>query len=405
MTKTYDEINEKIKNGNVVVLTADKFIEVVEKKGLREAAQEVDVVTTATFGPMCSSGVFINFGHSNPKIKAGGGEAYINEVPAYAGLAAVDLYIGATGSQWNDPKNQVHPGRFSYGGGHVIEDIVRGKDLKLKVHAYGTDCYPRKELETLINIKDLNEATLYNPRNCYQNYNVAVNLSDKTIYTYMGTLKPNAGNINYSSAGQLSPLLKDPMYKTIGIGTRIWIAGAQGYITGCGTQHDPQVQRNDADVPMGGAGTLAVTGNLKEMDAKYLRGTSVQGYGTSLTVGIGVPIPILNEEIAKYAAIKDDEIVAPIVDYGNDYPKCKARNYGHVTYAELKSGKINLQGKEVRTSSLSSYYVALEIASRLKDEITNGEFLLSKPAELLPSVDSDKTFKPLNYREPKKEVI
>ncbi|MFH1126623.1 MAG: homocysteine biosynthesis protein [archaeon] len=402
MTKTYDEINEKIQNKEAVVLTADQFIEAVESKGLTDAAKEVDVVTTATFGPMCSSGVFINFGHSNPKIKAGGGEAYINEVPAYAGLAAVDLYIGATACQWNDPRNQIHPGKFAYGGGHVIEDLVRGKDLKLKVHAYGTNCYPRKELETWINIRDLNEAILFNPRNCYQNYNVAVNLSNKPIYTYMGTLKPNAGNINYSSAGQLSPLLKDPLYKTIGIGTRIWVAGAQGYITWHGTQHNPNAERNEHGVPMGGAGTVAVIADLKQADAKYLRGASLQGYGMSLALGIGVPIPILNEEVARFAALKDEDISAPVVDYSYDYPYCKPKHYGFATYAELKSGMVNVKGKDIPTSALSSYYCALEIAGKLKDEIDDGRFLLSKPAELLPGAGSDKKFKPLNHRETEK---
>ena len=405
MPKTYEEINKKIKNNEAVVLRADEFIELVDKKGLKEAAKEVDVVTTATFGPMCSSGLFINFGHSNPKIKSGGGEAYINEVPAYTGLAAVDLYIGATACQWNDPRNQIHPGKFAYGGAHVIEDLAKGKDVRLKVHAYGTDCYPRKELDTWINIKDLNEAILYNPRNCYQNYNAAVNLSKKTIYTYMGTLKPSGENITYSSAGQLSPLLKDPLYKTIGIGTRIWLAGAQGYISWYGTQHNPNAERNNKDIPTGGAGTLAVVGDLKEMDAEYLRGTSMQGYGATLTVGIGVPIPLLDEEVAKYAAIKDEDISAPIVDYGNDYPICKSSDLGHVTYAELKSGKIKFKGKEVQTSSLSSYNKALEIAEKLKQEIKQGKFLLSRPAQLFPSSDTDKTQKPLNYKEPKKEIF
>ena len=74
----------------------------------------------------------------------------------------------------------------------------------------------------------------------YQNYNVAVNLSDKTIYTYMGVLKPRMGSAGYSSAGQLSPLLKDPYYKTIGIGTRIFLGGGIGYVAWPGTQFNPE---------------------------------------------------------------------------------------------------------------------------------------------------------------------
>ena len=205
MPKTIQEINSKIKQGRAVVVTAEEIIEIVKQEGVKTAAEKVDVVTTGTFGPMCSSGAYFNIGQAKPKIKLGGGHAFLNDVPAYAGFAAVDLYVGATALPEHDPRNQVYPGRFTYGGAQVIEDLVAGKDVRLSATAYGTDCYPRKKLETWINIKDMNEAVLFNPRNCYQNYNVAVNLSDKVIYTYLGMLKPHLGNANYCSAGQLSP--------------------------------------------------------------------------------------------------------------------------------------------------------------------------------------------------------
>ena len=191
MSKTIAEINEKIRKGQAVVVTAEEVIDLVRDKGLKKAAQEVDVVTTATFGPMCSSGAYLNTGHPTPRMKFGGGSVHLNDVPAYSGFAAVDIFIGATALPDNDPRNKIHPGEFSYGGGHVIEELVAGKDIRLVATAYGTDCYPRKRIETLINIKDINEAVLFDIRNAYQNYNVAVNLSDKTIYTYMGVLKSN----------------------------------------------------------------------------------------------------------------------------------------------------------------------------------------------------------------------
>ena len=225
MAKTIKEINEKIKNGKAVVVTAEEIIDIVAEKGVTAAAKEVDVVTTGTFGPMCSSSAYFNFGHTKPRMKIGGGTCTMNNVPAYTGLAAVDVIMGATACQDGDPRNSVFPGAFRYGGAHVIEDLVAGKSVVLKASGYGTDCYPRKELETEIKLKDMNEAVLFNPRNCYQNYNVAVNLSDKVIYTYMGTLRPRLANANYSCAGQLSPLMNDPCYKTIGIGTRIFLGG------------------------------------------------------------------------------------------------------------------------------------------------------------------------------------
>jgi uncharacterized protein (DUF39 family) len=396
--KTIKEINQKIKKGEVVVVTAEEVIDLVAKKGAKKAAEEVDVVTTGTFGPMCSSGAYFNIGHSKPRIKLGGGTCKLNDVPVYTGFAAVDIYLGATAIPDDDPRNKIFPGEFKYGGAHVIQEIVAGADVRLEATAYGTDCYPRRKLETLINIKDLNEAVLFNIRNCYQNYNVAVNLSDKMIYTYMGALKPNLGNANYCSAGQLSPLLKDPYYKTIGMGTKIFLGGGVGFVAWQGTQHNPSVPRKANGLPQAPAGTLAVIGDLKQMKPEWLVGTSMLGYGATLIVGIGVPIPVLDEEVIKYAAIKDEEIYTQVVDYGQNYPQCIPGSLGEVNYAQLKSGKITVQGKAVPTGNLSSYSKAREIAEELKSWIKKGDFFLSEAVGPLPGAESGYTFKPLKER-------
>jgi len=398
MAKTIAEINEKIRKGKAVVLTAEEVIDVAKEKGVSRAADEIDVVTTGTFGPMCGSGVFLNIGHSRPRIKLGGDKVYLNDVLVYTGMAAVDIFLGATAMPDDDPRNKFYPGEFNYGGGHVIEELVAGKDIRLAATAYGTDCYPRKKLETLINIKDINEAILFNIRNAYQNYNVGVNLSAKVIYTYMGVLKPNLGNAHYSNAGQLSPLFNDPYYKTIGVGTKIFLGGGMGYVAWHGTQHNPTALRGDNGVPRRGAGTLAVIGDLKQMKPQWLIGTSMLGYGCTITVGIGVPIPILSEEILRFTMVTDAGILAPIVDYSEAYPQMKPDILGEVSYAELKSGRIKVQGKDVPTGSLSSYPKAVEIANILKKWIEKGEFLLTEPVAPLPGVESGITFKPLKER-------
>ncbi len=383
--RTIDEINEKIEKGEVVVLTAEEFSSLVKEVGPVKAAKEVDVVTTGTFSPMCSSGVFLNFGHSVPTIKAY--KVWLNGVPAYGGIAAVDIYLGATELREDDPLNKVFPGQFLYGGGHVIHDLVAGKKIHLKALGYGTHCYPRKSLEKEITIHDLKDAILCNPRNAYQNYNVAINLSDKILYTYMGVLKPNIGNANYATAGCLSPLLKDPYLKTIGIGTRIFLGGAQGYVVWAGTQFKTDVKRTEKGAPLQPGATLMVMGNLKEMSPEWLVGVSITGYGASLAVGIGIPIPILNEQVAEWAGLSDEELFAPIVDFSYDYPNGIHRNYGIVSYAELKSGKINILGKEVPTHPVSSLYKARKIAEILKDWIKTGKMRLTEPVAGLNGVE------------------
>ena len=383
VTKTYAEINHKIKSGEVVVVTAEEMIDIVREEGEVEAARHVDVVTTGTFAPMCSSGAFINFGHAVPTIKAS--KVWLNNVPAYGGIAAVDCYLGVTETTDDDPLNRVYPGEFRYGGGHVIQDLVAGKKVLLRAQGYGTDCYPRTSLEKEITLKTLPHAVLFNPRNAYQNYNCAVNASNKTIYTYMGTLKPRLANANFCSAGQLSPLFNDPNYETIGIGTRIFLGGGIGYVTGAGTQHKPGLKRTPRGAPLTPAGTLSVTGDLKTMSPRWLVGASIQGYGCSLSVGLGIPIPILNEQMAAYTAVSNAELFTQVVDYSHDYAHGTGKTLGQVSYADLFAGQITLEGRTIATFPLSSMMRAREIAQLLKDWILKRKFYLGEPQETLPA--------------------
>ncbi|MFZ2088011.1 MAG: homocysteine biosynthesis protein [Desulfobaccales bacterium] len=386
VNKTFQEINDKIKKGKAVVVTAEEMIGIVRQKGEAAAARKVDVVTTGTFSTMCSSGAFLNFGHSKPPIKAS--KVWLNRVPAYAGVAAVDVYLGATEPTEDDPLNKVYPGEFKYGGGHVIQDLVAGKPVHLVAEGYGTDCYPNKRLEKEITLKDMVNAVLCNPRNAYQNYNCAVNLSKRIIYTYMGPLRPRGGNANYCTAGALSPLMNDPYFKTMGIGTRIFLGGGVGYICFPGTQHHPDRPRTPNGIPTRPAGTLMVIGDLKHMSPRYLVGVSLLGYGCSLALGLGVPIPILNEEMARFCGVSNEDIITPVVDYGQDYPTGTGKVLGEVSYAQLMSGKIMLDNHEIPTVPLSSLVRAREVANALKDWILSGRFLLGEPVDLLPSAET-----------------
>jgi len=369
--KKIEEINEKIKRGDVCVVTAEEMKEIVEEIGAEKAYKEVDVVTTGTFGAMCSSGVFMNFGHADPPIKMQ--RVWLNDVEAYTGIAAVDAYLGVT---------QLSESREDYGGAHVIEELVSGKDVELRAVGYGTDCYPRKNIVTEISLEDLNQAVMVNPRNAYQRYKAATNSSDRILRTYMGTLLPNFGNVTFAGCGEISPLNNDPEYRTIGIGTRIFLCGAKGYIIGVGTQHSPPF------------GTLMVKGDLKEMKPEFMKAIVMPGYGVTLCLGIGIPIPIIDVEMAKATAIRDDQIFTEIIDFGvprRDRPVVKK-----VSYAELKSGKVEINGEDVRVSSLSSLYMARKVMEELKRMIERGEFLLTAPVERLPT---KAVFKPMRQRE------
>ena len=383
--KTIAEINARIKQGKAVVLNAAEMTEAVRRMGKAKAAREVDVVTTGTFSPMCSSGLLFNIGQQSPPALRTSSVS-LNNVPAYAGMAAVDSYLGATETAADDPHNKVYPGKFTYGGGHVIEDLVSGKPVRLKASSYGTDCYPNRGIERDVTLAQLPFAQLLNPRNCYQNYNVAVNVTNRTIYTYMGPLKPNLKNANFATAGLLSPLFNDPYLRTIGLGTKIFLGGGIGWVLGAGTQHNPNPKRTERGLPLSAAGTLMLRGDLKGMKPRYLRGLSFLGYGCTLAVGVGIPIPVLDEDMAWFTGVGNDDILMPVKDYGHDYPNCDPRVLRHVSYEELMSGEIQVLDKRVETVPLTSYTLSLEIADQLKAWIASGEFTLTEAQEKIPSL-------------------
>ncbi len=368
--KTYEEINHKLKSGEAVVMTAEEVAKMAREMSPEEIVEKVDVVTTATFGAMCSSGAIINFGHANPPIRME--KIRLNGVPCYEGLAAVDSYIGATACD---------PERPEYGGAHVIQDLLEGKDVLLEAWAKGTDCYPRKHIRTWININTVNEFTLFNPRNAYQNYNVAVNTTQTIKHTYMGTLLPSLRNATYSTSGELSPLLNDPEFRTIGLGTRIFLGGTQGFVVWPGTQFHTTRPKNELGIPTTNAATIAVMGNLKEMSAEYIQAAYYEKYGVSMFVGIGIPIPVLDADIARRVSVNNSQIETSVLDYGTvGTPKL-----GQVTYEELKSGFIKVKGKKIRTAPVASLTKARKIAGELKKWLTEGAFEVSKPVQMFPT--------------------
>lgn len=385
MAKSWEEINARIASGEAVVVTAEEFALIAAEDGLKSAARKVDVVTTGTFGPMCSTGAFLNFGHSDPPIKMG--EITLNDVPASGGLAAVDTYIGAT-----EPSKTKG---IEYGGAHVIEDLLRGRAVRLKATGPGTDCYPRTEIDTWVTLEDLNQAYLFDPRNAYQNYAVAVNSSDRVLYTYLGTLLPHLGNATYCSAGALSPLLNDPTYRTIGVGTRCFVAGAPGFVAWQGTQHNPNQARDEHGVPVAPSGTLAVIADLKEASPEFFSAATFTKYGVSAFVGIGVPIPVLDEDIAETLALTDADIEATVFDYG--VQRRSRPSLGRVTYAQLRTGTIEIGGTRVPTGPISSLPKARRIAAVLKQWIAERGFTLSPPLLALPQPGTQ-SFKPLEIR-------
>ncbi|BAU43541.1 homocysteine biosynthesis protein [Leptolyngbya sp. O-77] len=394
--KTIAEINDKIQQQTAVVWTVEELKARVAELGVAQVAKTVDVVTTGTFEPAESSGAVLNLGHTDPPIKIR--QCWLDGVMAYSGFGAVDLYLGASqmaemGGAWDTPDpEELREGKGrnvprERGGGHVIADLIAGKPVKLRAIGQVTDCYPRASVETTITRDTINQFYLFNPRNLYQNFIVGVNGGDRPLYTYLGPLQPRLGNAVYANPGALSPLLNDPDLKLVGIGTRIFLGGGVGYVAWEGTQHFPLQKRLPNRTPIGPAATLALIGDAKQMSDRWVKGCYFKGYGPSLMIGIGVPLPVLNETVVERCAVQDADLVAPVVDFS--IPRRVRPTFGLVSYAQLKSGRITLDGRSVRAAPLSSIFLARQIAQELKQWIEAGEFTLTEPVAPIPG---DRTF-------------
>ena len=391
MKRTIAQINEKIDKGQVVVWTVAEAKAKIATLGVDKVCQQVDVITTGTFEPMESSGAIINLGHTDPPIKIR--QCWLDNIAAYAGFGAVDLYLGATAMSdysFSETDPDLREGVvWEKGGGHVIEDLIAGKSVQLKAIGQKTDCYPRAKWENVITKDSINQFYLFNPRNLYQNFIVGVNGGDRTLYTYLGPLQPRLGNAVYSNPGAISPLLNDPDLNLVGIGSKIFLGGGIGYIAWEGTQHFPLQKRLPNHTPIGPAATVALIGDAKQMDSNWVRGCYFKNYGPSLMLGVGIALPVLNEKVIHNCAVVDKEIVAPVIDFS--IPRRVRPTFGLVSYEQLQKGHVTIDSKSVRVAPLASKYRSLQVAKELKQWIATGKFTLTEPVASLPS---DRTFVP-----------
>lgn len=394
-TRTIAEINDKIARTQATAWTVEELKAKVANIGITQAFKQVDVITTGTFEPMESSGAIINLGHTDPPIKIR--QCWLDGVPAYAGFGAVDLYLGATASaDYYSSEHELSLNQTDNrerGGSHVIEDLIAGKSVYLKAFGQKTDCYPRASFEGSITKNSINQFYLFNPRNLYQNFIVGVNGGDRPLFTYLGPLQPRLGNAVYSNPGEISPLFNDPDLEVVGIGSKIFLGGGVGYIAWEGTQHFPLQKRLPNRTPIGPAATVALIGDAKQMNSRWVRGCYFKHYGSSLMLGVGVPLPVLNEAVIEHCLVRDRDLVAPVIDFS--IPRRVRPTFGLVSYEQLKQGKITIEGKIVRTAPLASIPLSRQIARELKQWIETGAFTLSESVAPLPP---DRSFIPQDLR-------
>lgn len=307
--KSITEINERIKDGKVKVMTAEELSDMV-RAGEDVTIEDVDVVTTGTCGIMSGTAAILSFfvgGDGYRKID----KIWLNGVEGYPGpcpnesIGVVDLIIYGTNHSRKDD---------SYGGGHLFSDIVSGKKIEIE---YVTDT--KKTGEMSISVDQIPDAKMLATRSTFKNYNCFVNPSNDPIKTifHVWPMKGNFSEASFCGCGELNPIQNDPDLMTIGIGTRILYNGAVGHIISKGTRCGPERPN------------LMLIADMKKMNQEYMGGfkTSIS---PEVIASMAIPIPILYEKILKDVMITNQEIPLPILNISDRKTKLNETTYADV---------------------------------------------------------------------------
>jgi uncharacterized protein (DUF39 family) len=114
---SYEEINERIRQGEAVVVTAEEIIDRVAEQGVQQAAKRGGCGDHWDLCPHVLLRGLLKFRPHLPQDQ--GPSSLVEQRPPLAGLGAADIYIGATEPAEDDPLNKVYSGGFEYEGGRM----------------------------------------------------------------------------------------------------------------------------------------------------------------------------------------------------------------------------------------------------------------------------------------------
>jgi putative methanogenesis marker 16 metalloprotein len=305
--RTVAEITEKLERGEGVVMTAAELCNSV-RSGEDIGFEDVDVVTSATCGVMSGTFAILSFKVAEQDEFERASKVLLNGVPAFVGpcpnerLGIIDVMVYGTSHRDN-----------RYGGGHLFRDLVSHEEIEVVVEAVDG-----RRRETTTALKEIPFAKLCSTRNAFKNYHAFVNARKNEVSSIFAVdkLKGLFKELTFSGCGELNPLEKDPFMDTIGIGTKILMNGAVGFVIGEGT-------RSSAEKP-----NLMGIADMHGMIPEYLGGFRTSA-GPEVLNSWAVPIPILSEHVLEKAKKLDEEIRLEVLDVQNRLP------VGEITYADV----------------------------------------------------------------------
>jgi putative methanogenesis marker 16 metalloprotein len=309
MVGSYSDILKKVMQGEAVVITAKEVAELV-LSGESSRLSEVDVVTTATRAVMSGTYAVLSFPVAKPASFLRARRVWINGIAAQVGpcpnenLGVLDLIVLGTAHSQD---------RQNYGGGHLFRDLVERKKVHVDVE---TD--DGRTLQTDVGLDEMPYARLFASRHAFKNYSAFVNAGAEPVGTIFHSrgFAPHCREATFSGCGQINPLKNDPLLESIGMGTRILMNGAEGFVMGTGT-------RSSKERP-----NLSGFADMHKM-VPELMGGFVTSAGPECICSWAVPIPVISKTILEEIARRDRDIALPVNDV------CSRTAVGQADYGDV----------------------------------------------------------------------
>lgn len=371
-SRTEAQLRERQNAGDLAVLSGMDFRALVAAEGLEAAYACTDVVVAANAEFTDQATLQLSLGPCDPPMRVR--EARLDGVTALgaSGSGGLTLPIGGGIS---DPERR--------GGAQVLGKLLAGQEVELVASGEGTALHPRRELQTRLQLERLGVARLLLHRAISENGIVAVSSAEGVTHSPYGPLLGPYGSALYSSGGCRSIGLTMPGLSLLGPGSPVLVGGAIGWVIGTGSGHQPQIRRLPSGHARGPGAVAAVSVDLAELRAEWIRPCHFEGHGSALLVAIAAPVPLINLAVARQAACRDDQLEAPVLDFS--IPRRIRPSFGFVPYSHLLAGEIQVDARRLRCAPAHSPRLAEDIGAGLIQLLRDGSFPLRLP--LLPLSD------------------